>query len=116
VTLEDDFARRLTTALDQGLGEIDASTSHRLALIRRQAVTRDSGTYRGNDVLTWAHRHARVSAFLVLALLLASLWLMQSYPRTYSAETDILLLTGDLPPDVYANKSFSQWLEERAIF
>lgn len=116
MTLEDDFARRLTTRLDRGLGEIDASTSHRLALMRRQALARDSGIYRGNSVLTWAHRHTRVSAFLVLALLFASLWLMQSHPRPYSAETDILLLTGDLPPDVYANKTFSQWLEERAIF
>ncbi|MDP2786897.1 MAG: DUF3619 family protein [Pseudomonadota bacterium] len=60
--------------------------------------------------------HAQIALPLALALLLAGWWFVQSLPHPYSPETDILLLTGDLPPDAYADKTFSQWLETHATF
>jgi hypothetical protein len=110
VTQQDDFARRLTASLDQGLRQIDASTSQRLASMRRQALAGDRGAHAGHAVLVWVHRHLRLAAFITLAVLWAGWWFVQNAPRPYSAETDILLLTGDLPPDAYADKTFSQWL------
>lgn len=116
MTEHDDFALRVTAALNQGVREIDASTSQRLASMRRQALAGDSALQRGHAVLVWVYRHSRLAAFLALAVLLAGGWFAQNAPRPYSPETDILLLTGDLPPHAYADKTFSQWLKSRAPF
>lgn len=116
MTTQEDFARRLTASLDQGLSQIDAATLRRLASVRRHAVSAEHADTRGHSVLTLLHRHAFVGTFLLLAMLLAGWWLMQSPQRSYTPETDILLLTGDLPPDAYADKTFSQWLDSRATF
>jgi multidrug efflux pump subunit AcrB len=117
VTQLDDFARRVTASLDQGLSEIDTTTSLRLASMRRLALAGDTTTqHRGHAVLVWVSRHAWLTALLALAMLVAGGWFTQNHPRVYSPETDILLLTGDLPPNAYADKTFSQWLKSRAPF
>jgi hypothetical protein len=116
VTEQDDFARRLTTRLDQGLGQIDAATCHRLTSMRRQVLFSATPTPQGHQILAWVHRHARISLLLALALLFSGWWFTQNTPRAYSAETDILLLTGELPPHAYADKNFSQWLKSLAPF
>jgi hypothetical protein len=117
VTHQDEFARRVTAALDQGLGGMDASTHHRLAFIRRQAIKDQTASrYQGSAVLVWAHRHARMAAVLLLTLIIASWWFLQPSSPPYSAEIDILLLTGELPPAAYADNTFSQWLETHATF
>ncbi len=116
MTQDDDFARCLTSNLDRGLAEIDTSTKHRLALLRQQALSGESQMQRGHGVMVWVFGHTQIVLFLALVLLLAGGWFMRSAPRTYSPETDILLLTGDLPPHAYADKTFSQWLEAHATF
>jgi hypothetical protein len=116
VTVQDDFTRRLTTALSKGAEEVDAATSHRLALMRRHALTSNNVAHMGSPVLTWVHRHSWAGAFLVLVLLFSSWWFTQKTPHVYSPETDILLLTGDLPPNAYADKTLTQWLESRTSF
>jgi multidrug efflux pump subunit AcrB len=117
VTQPDDFARRIAASLNQGVKEIDASTSQRLASMRHQALASNSATQqRGHAVLAWMSRHVWLTAMLALAMLVAGGWFTQNPPRAYSPETDILLLTGDLPPNAYADKTFSQWLKSRAPF
>ena len=116
MTQEDDFARRLTTALDGGVKEMDASTVQRLASIRRQAITARHPASQGHGVLAMLHRHSFMSALLALAIVFSGWWLVHNAQPSYSAETDILLLTGDLPPNAYADKTFSQWLDSRTLF
>jgi len=116
VTQHDDFARRLTASLNQGLMEIDALTSQRLASMRGQTLAGDNMIPADHSVLAWASRPAWIAGFLALALLLAGWWFMQPAPSPYSAETDILLLTGELPPAAYADNTFSQWLEKHSTF
>jgi multidrug efflux pump subunit AcrB len=116
MTQQDDFARRVAATLNQGLRELDVPTGQRLASMRRQALAEVHLNGRNHTVLAWAYRHARMGIFLALALLMAGWWFMQNTPRAYSPETDILLLTGELPPNVYADNAFSQWLEARTNY
>jgi hypothetical protein len=51
-----------------------------------------------------------------LAIVFSGWWFVHNAQPSYSAETDILLLTGDLPPNAYADKTFSQWLDSRTLF
>ena len=116
---QDEFVHRLTAKLDQGLTQFDTPTARRLASMRRAAIAHPPAAHGLNTALAWAYkhaRHARIVAALTLALMIAFWWLSQQPAPSYSAETDILLLTGDLPPDVYADNTFSQWLEARAAF
>jgi hypothetical protein len=110
VTQHDEFARRLTTALNQGLSDIDTPIRHRLASIRHHATHVDPVAIDNRGVLTWAFQHKRLASFVTLALLLAGAWLVQKTPHADTAKTDILLLTDDLPPQAYADKKFTQWL------
>lgn len=116
MTPQDEFAHRLTASLDQGLRLIDPSTELSLASYRRRALAEHHTSHSSHTVLAWAHKHARMGAILALALIIASWWSLQPVAPPYSAETDILLLTGEIPPNAYADNSFSQWLEARATF
>ncbi len=116
MTQQDDFAYRLTTILDRGIKEMDAPTLQRLATIRRQALASRHSESFGHHVITLIQRHSLASSLVVLMLMLAGLWFAQNTQPPYSAETDILLLTGDLPPNAYADKTFTQWLDARTAF
>jgi hypothetical protein len=116
-TQPDRFAYRLTQVLDDGIKDMDAATLQRLAMIRRQALTDRNRAVHGHHVLSLIQRHAGFSALMIaVTLMLAGLWLVQNAQPTHSAETDILLLTGDLPPNAYADQKFSQWLKSRTAF
>lgn len=116
MTQPDEFSRCLTASLDQGLRQLDASTEQRLNSIRRQALAEHQVSHSPQAVLAWTYQHARMGAVLAVALIMAGWWFLQPTNPPYSAETDILLLTGELPPNVYADNTFSQWLDARATF
>jgi hypothetical protein len=95
---------------------MDATTGQRLAAARRRALA-PLTAHPSHSVLTWAHRNIRLGAAgAALLLLLAGWWIFQPSAPPYSPETDILLLTGELPPAAYADNTFSQWLEAHATF
>lgn len=116
MTQQDDFAYRLTAVLDRGIKEMDTPTLQRLATLRRQALTSGHSESFGHNVISLIQRHSLVSVLVGLMLMLAGLWFAQNTQPAYSAETDILLLTGDLPPNAYADKTFTQWLNARTAF
>ena len=116
MTEQDDFAHRLTHVLDSGVNKMDAGTLERLAQVRRHAVTPSRSMSAGHTVVALLHRHAYASTFLALLLALSGWWIAQNSTPSYSAETDILLLTGDLPPNAYADKTFAQWLDTRSTY
>lgn len=116
MTQHDDFAYRLTSVLDRDIKEMDAPTLRQLATIRQKAISSHHHPAFGHHVVALIQRHSLVSMLLVLVLMLAGLWLAQNSRPPYSAETDILLLTGELPPNTYADKTFTQWLDARTTF
>lgn len=107
-----DFIRTLTQALDQGVRDLDAHTSTRLAGMRSVAV-RNGIRHAGHGTLAHIPRHPWLGGAVVLGLLLAGWLLLQSQRSSDTAETDILLLTDDLPPNAYANQDFSKWLKSQ---
>ena len=116
MTKEDEFAHRLITALDSGVRDMDASTLQQLGALRRQAVGSQHSLMHGHHILALIQRHSLASILLTLLILISGYWFVQTRQPAYSPETDILLLTGDLPPNAYADKTFSKWLEARSPF
>ncbi len=116
MTKEDEFAHRLITALDSSVRDMDAATLQRLGALRRQAVASQHSLTHGHQILSLLQRHSLVSVLLALFILISGYWFVQSGQPAYSPETDILLLTGDLPPNAYADKTFSKWLDARSPF
>lgn len=116
MTKEDEFAYRLITALDSGVRDMDAATLQRLGALRRQAVASQHSFAHGHHILSLLQRHSLVSVLLALFILISGYWFVQTGQPAYSPETDILLLTGDLPPNAYADKTFSKWLDARSRF
>ena len=107
---QQDFIRTVTKALDQGVRGIDARTSARLAGARRFAV-QNGVRHAGHGTLAYIPRHPWLGGAVALGLLLAGWLLLQAQRSPDTAETDILLLTDDLPPNAYANQDFSTWLK-----
>ena len=116
MTQHDDLAYHLTASLNQGIQELDAATARQLAQFRRQALSARASPAHAGGVLVLLHRFSFLAPLLVLIMLFSGWWLMHSQQPPYSAEMDILLLTGDLPPNAYADKTFSQWLNKHASF
>jgi hypothetical protein len=104
------FIRSLARALDQGTRELDAATTARLAAMRREAV-RGGGRHTGQGALVHAHRHPWLSIAMAAGLLLAGWFVLHLQQPSDNAETDILLLTDELPPNAYAEQDFAKWLQ-----
>ncbi len=116
MTKEDEFAYRLITALDSGVRDMDAATLQQLGALRHQAVASQHSFAHGHHILSLLQRHSLASVLLALFILISGYWFVQTRQSTYSPETDILLLTGELPPNAYADKTFSKWLDARSPF
>jgi len=116
VNKEDEFAYRLITALDSGVRDMDTQTLQRLGALRRHAVASQQTFAQGHHILSLLQRHSLASIVLTLCIVIAGYWFVQTGQPAYSPETDILLLTGDLPPTVYADKTLSKWIDARSPF
>ncbi|MEW5770673.1 MAG: DUF3619 family protein [Pseudomonadota bacterium] len=94
--------------LDQGTREIDAATLDGLYEARRRAVTGAQARHAGDGVLALS-RHPMWLGMALAAALLAALWFGLRQPGTTTpaagdtSELDILLLTGEVPPQVFAD-------------
>lgn len=108
----DEFVRKVTNILDEGTRQLDAETLSRLYDSRRQATSTLHAHHAGQGLLA-LKRH---SVFLGLglglaALLLAAVWLGLKQPQPHqpalpdTSELDIQLLTGKVPPQVFADWS-----------
>lgn len=108
---ERDFAKRITTSLDEGARQLDPVLAMRLASMRRLAVdNRPAHYHMGHGVAVWAHEHPWVVMLLAISILFSG-WLGYSQRQTGdSGDVDILLLTDDLPPQAYAERDFNKWL------
>jgi len=127
MTDDRDFAKKIVSYLDRGAADLKAGTAYKLQLARKAALDRlaepapelspqwalagaDTGTIGGG-------RRYRLGAGLGLAALLAmggifgyQQW--QAYQQLRDiADTDMAILSSDLPIDAYLDRGFQTWLK-----
>ena len=127
-TRDDDFAKKITTYLDQGATDLKAGTAYRLQLARAEALARladpqraaelrvaganaggGSGTA-GGDRSFWASGRLWIGIALIVAAGFGyQQW--QAYQQLNDIEeTDAAILSSDLPIDAYLDQGFQNWL------
>ena len=100
---ERDLVENIKSALDDSLERMDEATRTRLYFARREVLNPSRHALQGNGVLVLASQHPW-SLMFVLALGVAmAAWFGMRAPPAESGEVDILLLTGDIPPQAYAD-------------
>ena len=98
------FVRDIKDSLDQGLDRIDPAARSRLYEARRRAVHLAGSTSRGSGVLALTRDHPwRIALVLASGLLLAAWWATRPVPQSEDVDVDIMLLTGNIPPQAYAD-------------
>jgi len=127
-TNDDEFAKKITTYLDQGTANLKAGVAYRLQSARQKALARladpqraanlslagarsagGSGTLGGGRSL-WASGRLWIGVALIAAAGIGfQQW--QSYQQLNDLEeTDAAILSSDLPIDAYLDRGFQNWL------
>ena len=103
-------AEKVVEALNLGTRTLDAKTLSRLYDSRRQAMAALHAQHAGHGLLA-LKQHPILVGLGTVAVLLAAAWLGMQQPKVQSpamtdnSELDIQLLTGELPPQVFADWS-----------
>lgn len=126
---DDDFAKKITTYLDNGAADLKAGTVYRLQLARAEALAhltdprraaelRVSGAHAGGGSGTvggdrgfWARGRIWIGIALIVAAGFGyQQW--QAYQQMVDIEeTDAAILSSELPIDAYLDRGFQNWLK-----
>jgi hypothetical protein len=122
-----DFAKKITTYLDQSAAELKAGTAYRLQRARAAALARlgdpvraaqgELSLARAGTATFGGDRRSRVGvrfgvAVLVLVAALFGVQQWQAYQQLRDIEeTDAAILSSDLPIDAYLDRGFQNWLK-----
>ena len=129
---DNEFAKKLTSYLDDGAANLKAGTAYRLQLARAEALARlgdpqrapatrmsaalagaGSGTVGGGSGLRMNAKFLVGVLVIVVAYFGYNQW--QAYQQlTDLQETDAALLSSDLPIDAYLDRGFQNWLKSTA--
>ena len=127
MTDDREFAKKITTYLDRGTADLKAGTLYKLQLARKAALDRLADPMRqssaewvlagaGTGTLGGGSRY-RLGAALGLAVLLAvgGIFGYQQWQAWQQlgdiADTDMAILSSDLPIDAYLDRGFQNWLK-----
>jgi hypothetical protein len=128
-TDDQDFAKKITTYLDQGTANLKAGVAYRLQAARQEAIARladperaaslglagarsglGSGTLGGGRSLLTSGRLWIGVALIAAAGFGFQQW--QAYQQLNDLEeTDAAILSSDLPIDAYLDRGFQNWLK-----
>jgi hypothetical protein len=127
MTDDRDFAKKITSYLDRGAADLKAGTAYKLQLARKAALDRLADPARqlspewalagaGTRTVGGGRRY-RLGAGLGLAALIAiggvfgyQQWQAWQQLRDI-ADTDMAILSSDLPIDAYLDRGFQTWLK-----
>ena len=126
---DENFAKKITTYLDQGATGLKAGTAYRLQLAREAALARvgdpkrapaaefarsyalaGSGTVGGGGRF-WASSKLWLGIVLIVIASLAYQQWQAWQQQLDIVETDAAILTSDLPIDAYLDRGFQAWLK-----
>ena len=131
---DNEFAKKLTSYLDDGAANLKAGTAYRLQLARAEALARLSDPQRaratrispalagaaGGTGTVGGGTGLRLNAkFLIGIFLVVTAFFgyhqWQAYQQlTDLEETDAAILSSDLPIDAYLDRGFQNWLKSAA--
>jgi len=132
-TLDEDFAKKITTYLDHGTADLKAGTAYRLQLARAEALARladadrvaefrVAGAHAGSGSVTaggsrrfWASGRVWIG----IALIGAAVFGYQQW-QAYQLQNDIeemdaAILSSDLPIDAYLDRGLQNWLKHASF-
>jgi hypothetical protein len=110
---EQEIIAYVRRALDEGARDLDGATVARLSALRHSALDRGQPRLRHHPgVMAWVQpRRAAVALALLVALAFAGWQQARQAELARVVETDLSLLTGELPPTIYADRIFGLWLK-----
>jgi Protein of unknown function (DUF3619) len=121
---ENDFSKKLTSYLDNGLAHIDEPNLVRLRTARTQALAAHREPIRVLGLVTVSGRVLEPTYFLRKPLFWLPILAIVAATLTYQANTsdeiydeagtvDAQLLTGELPIDAFLDKDFAEWVKQK---
>jgi uncharacterized membrane protein len=128
--VEDQIARNIVDLLDSRAQKLSDEHSARLAEARSLAIGRLVGQeaqlagnhrlHQNGNTLQWFgghfghyfEQHRIFSTLLVVCVMLLTFFAVQQFSVNHQIEnSDAFLLASDLPPEAYADKGFTAWLD-----
>ncbi|PPD48480.1 MAG: hypothetical protein CTY14_01890 [Methylotenera sp.] len=128
--VEDQIARNIVELLDSRAQKLRDEHSLRLAEARSLAIGRlvsqeaqlaaSHSIHRSGHTLQWFggrfghyfEQHRIFSTLLVVCVMLLTFFAVQQFSVNHQIEnSDAFLLASDLPPEAYADKGFTAWLD-----
>jgi hypothetical protein len=113
-------AKQIAGLLDAHANRLNMRTLKKLEDGRERAVKVHAQQISGagmnhdgtlNSIYSWAEHHRIVSASLVLGAIIAGFVIMQSF--NHKEPSDAILLSADLPPEAFVDRSFEPTLNNR---
>lgn len=110
---EQEFITYVTRSLDRGAQDLDEPIAGRLSAARHHALAATATPVVQGHVATlaWAHNRVWLALLTALTLVVAGWSYMRSQDTVGSVQTDIMLLTDPMPPNIYADRIFALWLK-----
>lgn len=129
-SVEDQIALNIVELLDSRAQQLPETQSQRLAEARSLAIGRlvsqeaqlaaNPRLRRNGHTLQWfggqfghyIEQHRIFSTLLVVCVMIVTFFVIQEFNLNHQIEnSDAFLLASDLPPEAYADKGFTAWLD-----
>jgi hypothetical protein len=116
----DSQAKQIVGLLDAHANRLNMRTLKKLEDSRERAVKVHAQQISGagmnrdgtlNSIYSWAEHHRIVSMGIVLGAIIAGSVIMQSF--SHKEPSDAILLSADLPPEAFVDRSFEPTLNNR---
>lgn len=128
-SVEDQIARNMVELLDSHAQKLPEAHATRLAdarslaigkLVSQEAQLAGHSLHRNGHALQWRggrwghyfEQHRILSTLLIVCVVLFAVFAVQQFSVSHQIESsDAFLLASDLPPEAYADKGFTAWLD-----